>query len=931
MVDNREIGQAEPDPVESTVIHPDPADPSVVHVAGDHSQVVIGDGNQISMTQPRRAVAWPVRIGQAPERATGYQQRHEVLAGIADVSGTVVLTQVLAGDGGVGKSQIAAGLYAEADTDLAVWATAESQAAVVSLYAQAAWQLDLVDDDRDVEDAAAQFLSFLSATDRSWLVVLDDIQDPADLKGLWPQGDGRVVATTRRRDAALSDGGRTLLEVSVFTPDEASQYLADRLHNHLTAGRVKADALTEADELAEELGFLPLALAHATAVIIDDGSSCAEFQRRFRDRTRSLAELFPDDKLVDGYRRTIASTWSIAIEQANQIPPAGLALPMARLIALMDPAGLPEEVCLGPAAQTFLGAPSPTEDPMSADLCRGALRALHRLSLIEHRPDGGPRAVRMHQLTQRAVQEALDRGGLLRVAADALLEAWPTDDNQDTAERADAFRANTLAVINHPDNASLWEPDAHPVMSRCGASLLTYGLYNDAIDYWHELATTSHHRLGDDHLSTLVARGALAGAYRSGGRFQEELALLEQGLADLERLSGSDDPNTLVTRDSLALAYRNAGRIDEAIALQEQVVADFDRVFGYDHPERLIAWDNLASSYREAGRTDDAIALQEQLVADFERVLGSEHPDTWTARRGLATSYQNAGQTDKAIGLHEQALAAVERVFGSDHPETLTARGGLASSYRDAGNHQQALALFEKLLPDFERVLGHAHPATLTARENLATSYLSSSRVPEAIALFGQVLADRERVLGHDHPATSTTRDILTALVTRGAIPDHPNTLLARHHCAAAHQDAGEWDHAVALYEDILTDSERVLGPDDPNTLAARYNLALAYTQIGDWAKAVDSLHEAFTAHKRVLGPDHEMTTITQGYLGCAYAETGNWAKAIATFNATLDAQERVLGPDHAHTRVTRENLARIATQPPPPPARPRTRWWRRT
>ena len=38
------------------------------------------------------------------------------------------------------------------------------------------------------ESVAAQFLGWLSETSRPWLVVLDDLADPADLDGLWPSG-----------------------------------------------------------------------------------------------------------------------------------------------------------------------------------------------------------------------------------------------------------------------------------------------------------------------------------------------------------------------------------------------------------------------------------------------------------------------------------------------------------------------------------------------------------------------------------------------------------------------------------------------------------------------------------------------------------------------------------------------------------------------
>lgn len=56
-------------------------------------------------------------------------------------------------------------------------------------------------------------------------MVLDAVADPADLQGLWPTGpSGRTVATTRRRDAVLTDRGRVLIDVGLYTEAEAVAY-----------------------------------------------------------------------------------------------------------------------------------------------------------------------------------------------------------------------------------------------------------------------------------------------------------------------------------------------------------------------------------------------------------------------------------------------------------------------------------------------------------------------------------------------------------------------------------------------------------------------------------------------------------------------------------------------------------------------------------
>src|SRR5262249_19240187 len=152
-------------------------------------------------------------------------------------------------------------------------------------------------DPSNPREAATAFLAYLASTTGRWLVVLDDLSNPADLDGWWPPRTptGRVVVTTRRRDAALHTHG-TVLEGDLFTPAEADAYLTEKFDGD--PGR-----LVGAGELAADLGYLPVALAQAAAYIADQNITCADYRARFADRARSLDEIAPD-ALPDAYART---------------------------------------------------------------------------------------------------------------------------------------------------------------------------------------------------------------------------------------------------------------------------------------------------------------------------------------------------------------------------------------------------------------------------------------------------------------------------------------------------------------------------------------------------------------------------------------------------------------------------------------------------
>ena len=100
---------------------------------------------------------------------------------------------------------------------------------------------------------------------------------------------------------------------------------------------------------------------------------------------------------------------------------------------------------------------------------------------------------------------------------------------------------------------------------------------------------------------------------------------------------------------------------------------------------------------------------------------------------------------------------------------------------------------------------------------------------------------------------------------------DHPTTLAARNHLAAAYQAVGQPAEAIVVLEGILADRERIpeLGPDHPSTLSTRNNLAAAYMADGRTAEAIALLERALADGERIpeLGPDHPSTLSTRNNL----------------------------------------------------------------
>jgi hypothetical protein len=626
-------------------------------------------------------------------------------------------TQVLLGLGGVGKTQLAADyahtLWDARQVDLLAWITATSRDAIASAYVRLAGEVTGIHDD-DAEKGSQRLLAWLAVTDKRWLIILDDIQAPADLRGLWPPhtSAGRVVVTTRRRDAALTGDGRRLVDVGLFTQAESVAYLTAKLATR----PMQADG---AATLSTELGYLPLALAQAAAYVADRPRlNCEGYRTRLTDRQRRLAQLLPDtEALPDDHHTTVSAAWSLSIERADRMEPAGLARPLLELASILDPNGIPLSVFT--ASATGVHLTSITRRRVESDAVSDALSCLHRLNLITLDPDTSDRTVRVHALVQRATREALDAdhiGQVARTAADALMEVWPTTERD--VDLAGVLRANA-DTLHHTTDTHLWQPEPHKILFHAGRSLGEAGLPAAAIAHFQKMHAVADRLLPPDHRRTLSIRHNLAYWTGESGDVVGAIAQYENLLNDCLRVLGPHHRETVATRANLARWQGHAGNHDVAVEQLEYVLAVALRVLPPDNRWILSIRHNLAYN---RGRADDqtgALAQLEYLLADCVRVLGPDHLETLIVRNNLIRQRGDAGDVAIAVEMCEALLADCLRVLGPDHPRTLSVRRNLARCTGEAGDPAGAVEMCEALLADCLRVLGPDHPRTVTTSENL--------------------------------------------------------------------------------------------------------------------------------------------------------------------------------------------------------------------
>jgi tetratricopeptide (TPR) repeat protein len=694
--------------------------------------------------RPWAELAAPAGLSNLPRPGLFVGRAHELArldAAMAGPGGVVV--QAVHGLGGIGKSTLAARWAAThaADYSLTWWITAATLADIdaglaalaVALQPTLSGVLPL----EALREGAMQWL----AAHSGWLVILDNVSDPADVAPLLARAStGRYLITSRRASGWHATGA-VPVRLDVLDPTEAQALLAAIL----SPGRPReADG---AAELCAELGFLPLAIEQAGAYLAQAGATLREYLDLL---ARYPAAMYQAAAEGGDAARTIARIWHVTVDRLAGDPLAGQVL---RILAWYAPDGIPRTLLDGladpPAVLHAVGRLA-AYSMLTADT--GTL-AVHRLvQAVTRTPDPGD----PHRNPQ-AIDDARDQA--TRQLADALPE--PKDPAGWPGWRMLLPHIDALASHTPPDTDT--QATAY-LLNEAGLFLDGQGQPGHAAGHFQRALAVHVRVLGTEHPHTLTSRNNLAGAYESAGDPGRAIPLLEQALADRQRVLGADHPHTLTSRNNLAYSYQAAGDPGRAIPLYEQALADRQRVLGADHPDTLGSRSNLAYCYEAAGDPGRAIPLYEQAVAGCARVLGADHPQTLTSRSNLALAYEAAGDPGRAIPLLEQALADRQRVLGADHPDTLGSRYNLASAYVSAGDLGRAIPLLEQAVAGCARVLGADHPQTLGSRNNLAGAYVSAGDLGRAIPLYEQVLAGCARVLGADHPRTKLVRDNLAAV-----------------------------------------------------------------------------------------------------------------------------------------------------------------------
>jgi tetratricopeptide (TPR) repeat protein len=829
--------------------------------------------------------AIPSIWGNVPQRLKNFTGREDVLARLRETVSrkvTVVLPHALQGMGGVGKTALAIE-YAHryrSEYDLVWWVAADQRTLARASLAGLARRLELPSaTGKSVDGAADAALEALrlGRPYGRWLVIFDNADQPEELRDVIPTGDGHVLITSRNPRWEVA---ATKLEVDVFARHESIEFLKKRIPGGIDD--------RQADELAEELGDLPLALEQAGACQAETGMAVGTYLRLLKDE---VGKILGVGKPLE-YPLSMTAAWRVSVSQLGERLPSAVVL--LRTCAFFSPEPIPQEVFQHGAQAPDTQISDLTADPIQL---AQAIGELSRFALV--RIDR--RMIIVHRLVQALLREELNETERERYRHDVhvILAASSPKGPDDTAvwPRYDELVAHVLSGTT--DLPSCKAPAVRAFTLEVVRYLYRYADFGTSYSLAERLIQQWTVDSGPEADVVIDAQRHLGNALREMGRYSEAYAADSETLTLSRRILTERNPLTLALRNSFGADLRAHGDFSKARELDEESLTLHADVFGATSPQTMRVMNNLALDYGLNSEYESSRAQhQRTFILRRDATAGVSPNEILSSWSGLARALRLCGNFRAARDVGTDAWNYGQETLNNDHYLTVQAVIDLSIALRLLANSfDEALDLSEETYTRCNALFGPSNPFTLAAATSLTNIQRTTGRIDDAHTLAKDTVARYPDVYG----------------------PDHPFSYGCSGNLALMRRVTGDREGARSLNEAALAGLDARLGRDHHYSLTAAMNLASDLYELGDTGRALELSRDTLTRMRKMMGEDHPVT------LGCAanmvvdLRAEGCDEEAEQLSQDTQARYRRTLGERHPDTVAATEGRRLDFDFDPPP------------
>ncbi|ORY14146.1 hypothetical protein BCR34DRAFT_240810 [Clohesyomyces aquaticus] len=602
---------------------------------------------------------------------------------------------------------------------------------------------------------------WLSSCTQPWLLILDNADDEdMPLTDYLPiGGNGHILITTRRRSVAREHSTAGQIRFRGMEPKEAIDLLLKAAYPgpQPDTENTNPQKWHLAEQIAVELGYLPLALELAGATIRHNIYTLEKYLNHYLGYRKFMISS-PQIKSSDN--ANIIATWEIPFQRiANRSSVEHRdAVDLMHMFAFMHFETIPERIFQRPwidlRSSTFRldkwpSILEPVWNEEAQARLRRAIRILCEHSILDHEPSKASCAMHpvIHEWARNRLSDA-EQKHWLRCTAVVLAQC--ISPNMEPSGRT--FRALLLPHINScllalrylkpqlPDtleNAACIERFAWVYAEQC--------LWEDAKRLQEKVVKIRMRLMGKKHSDTILAQRSLGNTLWNLFKIENAINVQRAALDTLRwhRPSLADwlvwptwyptHVSYCMVLDDLTLTLWLAGARELSRWTGRRAVEGLKKRLGPEDPITLKAMFNLARTYLHLGEHEKSRELLVWVLKVQKRYFGLKHPDTLMTRNelgiNLCASKRNMAAAQRLV---ENVLQVRKEILGQEHAYTLWSVNDLSKVYAERGRPSEAIKMLEDIVPIVERTLGSSHVGMSMTLSNLGKAYAMASRWKEA-------------------------------------------------------------------------------------------------------------------------------------------------------------------------------------------------------